>query len=236
MAFFDFLNGIGNYNNYTTGRLNQRHRFVVAPFVQDIAGARVLDLASHDGRWPYAYAAAGAAQVIGIEARAELIAQFAQYPQTDAKDRVTLIHDDIYRDLEQRGTRGEVFDIVSMLGILYHVMDHYGLLVRVARLNPRLIIIDSEFITSKSPSIRLIRERTDNVLNATADLPGQAVTIKGIPSTSGMEVMADVLGYRCEWMDWNTLPEQDRVGLRDYFRDKPRCRGTCIWRKVEATE
>ncbi|SOH94170.1 hypothetical protein SAMN06273572_103199 [Monaibacterium marinum] len=208
MAFFDFLNGIGNYNNYTTGRLNQRHRFVVAPFVQDITGARVLDLAS----------------------------QFAQYPQTDAKDRVTLIHDDIYSDLEQRGTRGETFDIVSMLGILYHVMDHYGFLVRVARLNPRLIIIDSEFITSKSPSIRLIRERTDNVLNATADLPGQAVTIKGIPSTSGMEAMADVLGYRCEWMDWSTLPEQDRVGLRDYFRDKPRCRGTCIWRKVEATE
>jgi predicted RNA methylase len=44
-----------------------------APFASEISGARVLDLASHDGRWSYAFAGVGAASVVGIEGRQEMI-------------------------------------------------------------------------------------------------------------------------------------------------------------------
>lgn len=47
-------------NATTIYRLNQRHKLIIDPFLPQIEGARVLDIAAHDGRWSYALAAAGA--------------------------------------------------------------------------------------------------------------------------------------------------------------------------------
>lgn len=49
--------------------------------------------------------------------------------------------------------------------------------------------------------IQMVKERTDNVLNAIAHVPGQEVTIKGVPSTGAIKRMADLLGYGCSWAD-----------------------------------
>jgi predicted RNA methylase len=72
-GLFDFLGQLPPYddNAFTIHRLNQRHKLIVAPFAEQIAGARVLDIAAHDGRWSFALAAAGAAEVVGVEARAD---------------------------------------------------------------------------------------------------------------------------------------------------------------------
>jgi hypothetical protein len=61
MGFFDFLGDNPRYadSSLALNRLNQRHRFIVEAYADEIAGARVLDLACHDGRWSYALAAAG---------------------------------------------------------------------------------------------------------------------------------------------------------------------------------
>ena len=61
-GFFDFLKSLPPYddNATTVHRLDQRHRLIIDPFQPQIAGARVLDLAAHDGRWSYALAHAGA--------------------------------------------------------------------------------------------------------------------------------------------------------------------------------
>jgi|TARA_R110000787_G_scaffold42880_2_gene105152 hypothetical protein len=64
-----------------------------------------------------------------------------------------------------------------------------------------LIVIGSEFVLDRNPMIQMVKERTDNVLNAIAHVPGQEVTIKGVPSTGAMERMADLLGYGCSWAD-----------------------------------
>ena len=55
-------------------RLNLRHEAVIAQNADLFPGARVLDLASHDGRWSMAALEAGASSVLGIEARPELVA------------------------------------------------------------------------------------------------------------------------------------------------------------------
>lgn len=67
---FDFLKDIGEYreNDTSVHRLNQRHKLIVDPFREQIVSARVLDVACHDGRWSYVLAAAGAAEVVGVEA------------------------------------------------------------------------------------------------------------------------------------------------------------------------
>lgn len=66
-GLFDFLTELPPYddNETTIYRLNQRHKLIIDPFGPQIEGARVLDIAAHDGRWSYALAAAGAAEVVG---------------------------------------------------------------------------------------------------------------------------------------------------------------------------
>lgn len=86
LHFFDFLNEIEEYDDTSIARMKLRHSYLVEPFEKDIQGARVLDIAAHDGRWSYALAAAGAAEVYGIEARSELIEKFANYPERDFKN------------------------------------------------------------------------------------------------------------------------------------------------------
>jgi len=228
MPFFDFLSENEDYNDTMVARMNLRHKFLVEPFEEEIRGSRVLDIAAHDGRWSYALAAAGAAEVHGVEARGELIARYAGYPDSDFKERVTLKQNDLYRELDQLIEDRARFGIVALYGILYHVMDHYGLLAKVARLKPNLIIIDSEFITNDNPMIQISKEKTDNVLNAIGQVPAQETTLVGIPSTAALERMADVLGYKYEWMDWDCVPMKLRVGVHDYYRNKRKRRRTCV--------
>src|SRR6056297_427491 len=88
-GFFDFLKTLPPYddNANTVYRLEQRRRLIIEPFAPQIEGARVLDIAAHDGRWSYALAHAGAAEVVGVEARAELVARFDAFPETAFKPR-----------------------------------------------------------------------------------------------------------------------------------------------------
>lgn len=108
MAFFDFLRENPRYagKELSINRLNKRHQFLVEPYLSDLSGARVLDLASHDGRWSYALSAAGASEVVGIEARADQIAQFEAYPAGPIKDRVTFVHGDVYAEIPQMARGG----------------------------------------------------------------------------------------------------------------------------------
>ena len=57
-GLFDFLRTLPPYdeNAGSIKRLHQRHKLIVEPFLPRIRGARVLDLAAHDGRWSYALA------------------------------------------------------------------------------------------------------------------------------------------------------------------------------------
>ena len=227
---FEFLHDIPPYSENETAiyRLHQRHRLLIDPFVSQIEGARVLDLACHDGRWSYALAAAGAAQVHGIEARQELIDRFAAFPETPAKARVTLTCGDIFAELEQLVAQGTQFDVVAVYGIFYHVMDHFRLLMLIQKLSPEIIIIDSEFIAVDNAMIQLLREETTNPLNAISRAEGQKQTVVGVPSRRATEFMADALGLDITWLEPALILGEDRCGMHDYFREGRKVRGTCV--------
>lgn len=232
MGFFDFLPSIERYADatYAVGRLNTRHEMFIAPLAEEIAGARVLDLAAHDGRWAYAFAAAGAREVVGIEGRQHLVDRFAQFPHDEAHAKVTLKCDDIFAGMEAELAAGAQYDVVGVLGILYHVMDHFRLMQLVTRFRPKLVIVDSEFSLRPGPIIMLTREDPENELNALAQTEGQEKALIGIPSFAALEAMADVLGYRAEWLDWNRLPKGRRRVVADYYRPEAKRRGTCLLR------
>lgn len=230
--FFDFLSGFEGYSGNDVARMNRRYEYLVDPFRDDIRNARVLDLAAHDGRWSYAMAFAGAETVLAVEARPELAAKFAMFPDPALRNRVRFRTNDIFDELRNLDTAGERFDVVALFGILYHVMDHFLLLRNVVRLHPSLILIDSEFISTGNSMIQLVRERTDNALNAIPQHEDSAIAIVGIPSMGAMERMAEVLGYGCQWLDWDALPPERRRGVPDYFRDKPKRRRSCALRPL----
>src|SRR5215217_6564807 len=54
-------------------RLNVRYEAIFGENKDLFQGARVLDIASHDGRWSMAALACGAKSVVGIEARTDLV-------------------------------------------------------------------------------------------------------------------------------------------------------------------
>lgn len=238
VPFFDFLQDNPRYadRRLSINRLNKRHRFLVAAYAEDLAGARVLDLAAHDGRWSYALAAAGAQEVVGIEVRPEMTEQFGLYPESEAKSRVRFIQGDVYEELPRLAQAGETFDVVAVYGLFYHVMNHYGLLTLVHKLNPRLVIIDSEFALAPQPVIRLAQEPTASHLNTVAYTDDQSVAPIGVPSFAALELMARSLGYATEWANWESLPPRQRGGLKSYYRQPPRWkrRATCALRPVAA--
>jgi len=232
MGFFDFLETIAPYSEKPgpVRRLNERHAVLIEPVAREIAGARVLDLAAHDGRWAYAFAGAGAASVVGIEGRGELIARFAQFPDAALKARVTLREGDIFDGLEAALAAGERYDVIGVLGIFYHIMDHFRLLRLVHALGPRLVIVDGDFTQANNAMIQLLRESVENPLNAIAQIDGQERALIGIPSMKAMEMMADALDYSCDWLDWNHVPAEERGPLADYFRPQGKRRASCLLR------
>ena len=228
-APFDFLSTIPPYSKDHTAvaRLKNRHRLLIEPFVPQIGGARVLDLACHDGRWSYALAVAGAAEVLGIEARQDLIDKFDDFPDTDFKSRVSLRCADIFAALEDLAARGETFNVVAVFGIFYHIMDHYRLLNLIRRLKPKIIIIDSEFIMVDNAVIQVLTEKTDNPLNAAPEHDHQPRIAVGIPSQRATEFMAETLDYEVTWLQSGLLLGEERDGMHDYFRMGRKQRQAC---------
>jgi 2-polyprenyl-3-methyl-5-hydroxy-6-metoxy-1,4-benzoquinol methylase len=228
----DVFNFLANLNPYaekpaTIKRLAQRHKLIIEPFADQIRGARMLDLAAHDGRWSYALANAGAAEVIGVEARQELIDRFAFFPETDFKARISLLRNDLFAELESRVAAGERFDVVAVYGIFYHIMDHFRLLSLISKLQPALIIIDSEFIKADNAMVQVLKEEISNPLNAVSQVKGITHTVVGVPSQRATEFMADALALDLNWVDHDLILGQDREGMKDYYREGRKARFSC---------
>ncbi len=236
MSFFNFLSHIEPYAEDlpSVRRLNRRHRMIIDPLADEIAGEAVLDLAAHDGRWAHAFSAAGARSVLGIEGRQELIDRYAHYPASATKDRVTLRAGDIFDGVDGEIAQGNQYGVIGVLGIFYHIMDHFRLLKQLRKLGPKLVIVDGDFALAGGAVIVLAKERVDKPLHAIAQIEGQETAIIGIPSFRAMEVMAEVLDYECTWLNWNRVPLEKRGPLGDYYRTDMKCRGTCILRPRKA--
>jgi hypothetical protein len=106
-------------------------------------------------------------------------------------------------------------------------MDHFRILRQIHALGPKIVIVDSEFMHSPQPFIQLVTEMTDQSLNATPQIEGQTKAIKGVPSTSAMEKMADAVDYQVLWLD-PTEAFGDRMGVQDYFRATKKRRAACV--------
>jgi len=221
MAFFDHYPRFQStsYVGASALRLNKRHQAVIESNRGLFAGARVLDLASHDGRWSFAALHAGAAHVTGIEARADLVARanetFAGYGI--AADRFRFLTGGLPEALGREAIRA---DVVLLLGFLYHTSRHVELLRRIDETGARHVIVDTAVFNdpaaSAGPVVELRREIVDSHANQfvpdRADAPEAVV---GYPSRAAVVFLFDYFGFDGEEFDWAPLLAEGPCGPTD---------------------
>jgi methyltransferase family protein len=192
----------------TTARLNLRYEAIVGENRDIFAGASVLDLGSHDGRWSLAALATGARSVTGIEARPELVKaateNLGEYGY--GADRARFVTGDVHQVLS---TQDFDADVVLCLGFLYHTLRYNELLEGIRRTNARYLVIDtfSPHMMAPVANVNVVTEDADEEGKAAADAytHGRSVLV-GRPNLAAIRTMLGAYGYRVERLsDWAGL-------------------------------
>ena len=191
----------------TRARLNLRFEGIFSENRDILDGARVLDIASHDGRWSLAALECGAKSVVGIEARPDLVAHANSNLEHYGyrSDRYRFILGDVHEVLNSADFDFDI-DVVLCLGFLYHTMRYNDLFRGIRRTNARHVIIDTTAPGMMDPlaSIRVFREPSAKQSAAAADdfTFGTSV-LTGRPNLAAIRSMLDCYGYRVERLsDW----------------------------------
>ena len=213
MGFFD------DYPRFQTtsvttpmlGRLNPRHEAIVVANHGLFGGARVLDLASHDGRWSFAATKAGAAHVLGVEARPDLVANAEETFRILGveRDRYSFVVADA---LDYLRTECPQVDLVLVLGFLYHLWQHIELIRLVAETGARHVIVDTSILPDSRlhPSAPVVVELRlepvgDQRNQAHPDRAGSTEAFVGYPSRQAVTTMFDYFGFEAVEFDWPAL-------------------------------
>ncbi len=184
-------------------RMNERYEALFASNRDIFDGARVLDLASHDGRYSFAALKTGAAHVTGVEVRQTLI------------DRAQLAFDFYGQEPETyRFVRGDIFevlarekfdvDVVLCFGFMYHTYRHTELMYRLRNLAPRHMIVDTMVTRDPERTLKLIREPdVDDIRSAAPDAYSVGRVLVLRPSVSALQLLLRAYGFEIESMyDW----------------------------------
>ena len=189
-------------------RLNARYRVLLESNRKLLDGARVLDLASHDGRFSFAALHTGAEYVVGVEHDPELVGRaetnFATYGVDP--NRFRFVCRDLFESFDDLGQ----FDVVFCFGILYHVNDHLHLLSSIAALEPSTVLIDTHVSTIPGAVIEL-----RSPLGESPPSPGSS--IEGRPSRGAIDALTSTLGWTSTYVDWAAAARADDAGVDDYL-------------------
>jgi SAM-dependent methyltransferase len=231
-------------------RLNERHEAVIGSNRDLFEGARVLDLACHDGRYSFAALKSGAAHVTGVEVRQSLVDKaeetFAFYGQDP--DTYRFVCSDVFEALARESFD---VDVVLCLGYLYHTYRHTELLYRLHELAPEHLIVDTRVTLDNQPTLELVREPSVEHIRGAAQDPfsvDQVLVLR--PSVPALQMLLQAYGFEVESSyDWRSrlagrpaMPGLDgyasghRVTLRCRRRDVPTLAGTAALLRTASTQ
>lgn len=189
------------------GRLNLRHEAIITDNRDVLAGARVLDIASHDGRWTFAALQAGAAHVTAIEGRGRLndAARETLTAKGVESGRYDLVQGDVYEVLAREDHQ---VDVVMCLGFLYHTLRYNELLHGIRATGAQHVIVDSKVMAGvKQPTVRMATDKNSIESMAIADRYSfDGKSLVGLPSVPAVRRMLGAYGYRVEKrFNWQQL-------------------------------
>lgn len=177
-------------------RLDFRYRHVIKRNRALLKGKRVLDIASHDGRFMFAaLKGGGASHVTGIEARQNMVdnaaGNIAHYGV--AKDRYSLICGDVFEKIHE--IEAGTIDTAMILGFLYHTARQYELFAAISKLGARNIIIDSRVLPNADRPVILLRmEDTQSDSQIWDETRRKALSSE--PSALALQMIMEEFGYR----------------------------------------
>jgi cyclopropane fatty-acyl-phospholipid synthase-like methyltransferase len=231
MGFFDHFPAFfeTSHTGASSNRLNKRFEAIFETDRTIFAGANVLDIASHDGRWSFAAIKAGASRVTGVEPRRHLVEHanetFRKY--NVAKEAYSFEQEDVFRYL--RHTE-EVFDVVLCLGFFYHTYRHPELLSLIKKVNPSHLIVDSRVIKAKGLICDVRKDRVEQEFEAyEEDSSYEGMTYVAAPSLPLLRDMLSHFRFDITEVDWNALVGESVHGIGDYADGR---RATLICRAV----
>lgn len=186
-------------------RLNARYRAIIDDNKGLIEGARVLDIASHDGRWSFAALDAGAAHVTGIEVRPELVEAANKNFEAlgVSPGRYTFKVADVF---ESEDLRKQQYDLVLCLGFFYHTTRHVELLHRIDRLDAKVLILDTMLLNRPGNVCELRSEPVSSPANG-LDEEGvrEGQILVAHPTAAAVHMMLRHFGYEVRQTNWQTL-------------------------------
>lgn len=168
--------------------------------------ATALDMACCEGWFAHRLLEWGAARVVGVDLRevnirrAELIRDHFEIPA----ERLSFVQADIFElDLERLGS----FDVVLVLGLVYHLEDPVGAVRRARAVTRSLCVLESQLTRQDRPIVHgngspehlftadasfaaVVEPDADH--NQLASAPG---ILSLIPNRAGFEAMARVAGF-----------------------------------------
>lgn len=201
----------------TLSRLNFRHDLFIAPQGALLKGKRVLDIASHDGRFALAaLESGGAAHVTGIEARGDVVtradAAFAHYGVS--RDRYAFVVDDVFDALGKMAPGS--FDTAMVLGFLYHTPRQYELMAHLDRLGVRDVIVDSKVIVPKKPDRAIVEMRWEGtgMDGQIFDPRGRAKALSAVPSKAALAMWLEEFGWKVSWPKLPPAPDDAQIYAR----------------------
>jgi len=192
-------------------RLNARYLALIHANRHLLAGARVLDLASHDGRFGFAALQNGAAHVVGIDVKDHLVRAGREHFDAYgiAPERYTFLVGDMFDCLDREAP----FDVVFCFGILYHITEQLELLTRIAEVGPRNVIVDTNVSTLDGAVIEI-----RSPLGGGQPAPGSQ--LEGYPSKGALDAMFSTLGWTFDYFDWVASGLTARAHMNDYAQGR----------------
>jgi tRNA (mo5U34)-methyltransferase len=168
--------------------------------------ASALDLACNEGWFSHRLLDWGAARVVGVDIRGENIrrAELIRQHFGVARDRLELIEGDAY---ELQPERYGAFDVVLLLGLVYHVENPMGLIRLAYALTRSLCVIESQLTRQTDPIVHgwgtseqwvsadgsfAARIESDSEGNPLASATG---VLSLIPNRVALEQMARLAGF-----------------------------------------
>ena len=192
-------------------RLNLRHKAIIERNTDVLKGARVLDIASHDGRWSFAALKAGASHVVGVEARPDVVESSRESMAAEGFDesQYEFVQGDIF---EVMANNKFDVDVVLCLGFLYHTYRHTELLSAIRALEPQHLLIDTTVTLSDDPILRLRRDYPSNAGQAVLDTYAYGnYSLVARPSAPAVRMMVEAYGFEVESeVDWPSLIKEHR--------------------------
>lgn len=180
-----------------TTRLSMLHDVVRARFGDSLAGHDAIDIACHQGWFSTQLLEWGADSVLAVDARAEHIADVELIRDALKLSKLRTLQSDVHAI--EPAKLGK-FDLVLMLGLIYHLENPIGALRQAFALTKHLCVIETQVVPGMSGmvdygSYRFVRplKGSFGIIDETDDTHGPEASTLGICLVPSVEALLWIL-------------------------------------------